>query len=168
MRWLPLVGSLKLQVTFAEYSLFNRALWQKRPIILRSLLIVAILCGHGYVGMACIHDICTLAHISTRTLIWPYYHIPHASMAKLSCYIWICGDGMHIRHLHTGTQINTHAHADANTRRRTCSHTTARVRISSTGWRRPKGCLKLQVSFRKRATNYRALSRKITYKDKAS
>ena len=37
-----------------------------------------------------------------------------------------------------------------------------------TGWRRPIGCLKLQVIFRKRATNYRALLRKITYKDKAS
>ena len=36
-----LVGSLKLQVSFAEYSLFYRALLQKRHIILRSLLIVA-------------------------------------------------------------------------------------------------------------------------------
>ena len=36
------------------------------------------------------------------------------------------------------------------------------------GWRRPIGCLKLQVIFRKRATNYRALLRKMTYKDKAS
>ena len=36
-----------------------------------------------------------------------------------------------------------------------------------TGWRRPIGCLKLQVNFRKRATNYRALLRKMTYKDKA-
>jgi len=34
-----------------------------------------------------------------------------------------------------------------------------------TGWRR---CLKLQVSFRKRARNYRALLQKMTYKDKAS
>jgi len=39
--WLRLVGSLKLQVSLAEYRLFNRALLQKRPIILRSLLIVA-------------------------------------------------------------------------------------------------------------------------------
>ena len=39
--WLQLVGSLKLQVSFAEYSLFYRALLQKRPITLRSLLIVA-------------------------------------------------------------------------------------------------------------------------------
>jgi len=38
----------------------------------------------------------------------------------------------------------------------------------STGWRRPIVCLKLQVIFCKRATNYRALLRKMTYKDKAS
>jgi len=37
-----------------------------------------------------------------------------------------------------------------------------------TGWRRGIGCLKLQVIFRKRATMYRALSRKMTSRDKAS
>ena len=41
MGWLRFVGSLKSQVSFAEYRLFYRALLQKRPIILRSLLIVA-------------------------------------------------------------------------------------------------------------------------------
>ena len=41
MGWLRLVGSLKWSVSFAEYSLFYRALLQKRPVILRSLLIVA-------------------------------------------------------------------------------------------------------------------------------
>ena len=41
MGWLRLVGSLKLKVSFAEYYLFYRALLQKRPIILRSLPIVA-------------------------------------------------------------------------------------------------------------------------------
>ena len=41
MGWLRLVGSLKLQVSFTEYRLFYKALLQKRPIILRSLLIVA-------------------------------------------------------------------------------------------------------------------------------
>ena len=41
MGWLRLVGSLKLHVSFAEYCLFHRALLQKRPITLRSLLIVA-------------------------------------------------------------------------------------------------------------------------------
>ena len=38
MRWLRLVGSLKLSVSFAEYRLFYRSLLQKTPIILRSLL----------------------------------------------------------------------------------------------------------------------------------
>ena len=33
MGWLRLVGSIKLQVSFAEYSLFYRAFLQKRPII---------------------------------------------------------------------------------------------------------------------------------------
>jgi len=41
MGCLRLVGALKFQVSFAEYTLFYRALLQKRPIILRSLLIVA-------------------------------------------------------------------------------------------------------------------------------
>jgi len=33
MGWLRSVGSIKLQVSFAEYRLFYRSLWQKRPII---------------------------------------------------------------------------------------------------------------------------------------
>jgi len=41
MWWLHVVASFKLQVSFAEYRLFYRALLQKRPIILRRLLIVA-------------------------------------------------------------------------------------------------------------------------------
>jgi len=40
--------------------------------------------------------------------------------------------------------------------------------VFDTGWQRPIGCLTLQVIFRKRATNYRLLLQKITYKDKAS
>ena len=49
MGWLRLVGSFKKQVSFAEYSLFHRALLQKRPVILRSLLIVAT--PYQYVAM---------------------------------------------------------------------------------------------------------------------
>jgi len=40
--------------------------------------------------------------------------------------------------------------------------------LSGTEWKRPIGCLKLQVILRKRANNYRILWREITYKDKAS
>ena len=42
------------------------------------------------------------------------------------------------------------------------------VTTCTTGWRRCIGCLKLQISFRKRATNFRALLQKTTSKDKAS
>jgi len=44
MGWLRLVDSLKLYVSFAECSLFHRTLLQKRPVIWRSLLIVATPC----------------------------------------------------------------------------------------------------------------------------
>jgi len=41
MGWLRLIGSLKLQFSFSKYSLFYRALLQKRHMILRSLSCVA-------------------------------------------------------------------------------------------------------------------------------
>ena len=41
MGWLRLVGSIKLQVSFAEYHFFYRALLQKRPIMLSILLVAA-------------------------------------------------------------------------------------------------------------------------------
>jgi len=41
MGWLRLVGSIKLYVSYAQYSRFYKALLQRRPIILRSLLIAA-------------------------------------------------------------------------------------------------------------------------------
>jgi len=42
------------------------------------------------------------------------------------------------------------------------------VAYTDTGWWRHIGCLKLQIIFRKRATNHRALLRKLTCEDKAS
>jgi len=41
MGWIRLLGFSKSEVSFAEYSLLYRALLQKRPIISRSLQIVA-------------------------------------------------------------------------------------------------------------------------------
>jgi len=41
MGWLQLVGSLKLQVSFSKEPYKRDAILQKRPIILRSLIIVA-------------------------------------------------------------------------------------------------------------------------------
>ena len=42
------------------------------------------------------------------------------------------------------------------------------MHASHTGWRRLIGSPKLQIIFHKRATKYRALLRKMTYKDKGS
>jgi len=42
------------------------------------------------------------------------------------------------------------------------------LHLIDTGWQRPIGCIKLRVIFGKRATNYRPLLRKITYKDRAA
>jgi len=41
-------------------------------------------------------------------------------------------------------------------------------RWTSTGWQRPIGCLEMQISFRKRAIDDRALLRKMTCIDQAS
>ena len=60
MRWRRLVGSLKIQVSFAEYSLFDRALLQKRPMFLGSLLLVATPC-HPLFALVCMQNIGSLA-----------------------------------------------------------------------------------------------------------
>jgi len=41
MGWLPFVGSLKLEGSFAKETYKRDDILQKRPIILRSLLIIA-------------------------------------------------------------------------------------------------------------------------------
>ena len=46
--------------------------------------------------------------------------------------------------------------------------TNTKIHAHTTGRRRPIGCLKLQVIFRKSATNHMVFLRKMTYKDKAS
>jgi len=106
MGCLRLVGSFKLYVSFAEYSLFYRALLQKRPMFVRSLLIVAT----------------------------PY-----------QCYYTVLRD-------------------------RTVTVLARKVEsvVLFTGWRRLVGSPKLQIIFHKRATKYKSLLRKMTYKDKGS
>jgi len=54
------------------------------------------------------------------------------------------------------------------TRDEVMSHICMGAEPCESGWRTCKGYLKLQVTFRKRATNYRALLWKMTCKDKAS
>ena len=70
----------------------------------------------------------------------------------------------------TPTLTNTHTFKYIKTRIYTHEHTHDRILlcIYHTGWRRPIGCLKLLVIYRKRATNHRVLLRRMTCKDKAS
>jgi len=76
-------------------------------------------------------------------------------------------------HTHTHTHTNTHTHTHTHTPAAKCSN---QVPLSTlinrfthdTGWQRLIGSPKSQIIFHKRATKYRALLRKMTYKDKGS
>ena len=61
-------------------------------------------------------------------------------------------------HAHTYTKTNTHTHTQENVKQ-------INTKVC-TGWRRLIGSPKLQIIFHKRATKYRSLLRKMTYKDK--
>jgi len=77
--WLRLVGSLKSQVSFVEYRLFYGAFWQKRPIILRSLLIVAT----PYECVACLNAVMVLAENNQATQI-------HQICMNEACHTYEC------------------------------------------------------------------------------
>ena len=49
-----------------------------------------------------------------------------------------------------------------------CIYICIYIHLAHTGWRRLMGSPKLQITFHKRATKYRSLLRKMTYKDKGS
>ena len=89
MGWLRLVGSLKLQVSFAEYRLFYRALLQKRPMILRSLLIEATPYMHLWALFT--HDVLeTLICLSYRIHIYEYMCGCH-KLFDCTYVFWMCG-----------------------------------------------------------------------------
>jgi len=123
MGWLWLVGSFKLHVSFAEYSLVYRARLQKRPVILRSLLIVAIpflfrcstcrdvhsflaekiLCGtyagrhtHAYICDTHTYFLRTHTHTSMLYIFAMFSNGTHAKQ--------------HITHTHTNTHTHTYTH----------------------------------------------------------
>ena len=97
---------------------------------------------------------------------YKWYHLCHAHEGVTSChtYEWSSHICWHVIVLRA--YIFTHIHT--NTHPYTRDITRGNHAIHCKGWRRPIGCLKLQVNLRKRATNYRALLREMTYEDKAS
>jgi len=78
------------------------------------------------------------------------------------------GKYSHVRH-DTFTCVTWHVHMCDMTHSHVWHTVLRRYRWpTSTGWRRLKGSPKSQIIFHKRATKYRALLRKMTYKDKGS
>jgi len=73
MGWLWWVGFLKLWVLFAEYLLFYWALLQKRPIILRSQLIIPTPhpCYHDIYIWSCVYKTKTTYPYIDNLYIWP-------------------------------------------------------------------------------------------------
>ena len=77
MGWLQLVGSIKFWVSFAEYSLFNRDLLQKRPLILSILLTEAT----PYLCISCVH---TYVHI------YVFIFVLNSSLPHISNLMTLC------------------------------------------------------------------------------
>jgi len=135
----------------------------------------------------------THPHLHTHKYMYPLYIYIYHIHIHTYLYIYIYGDfqlfstrASLITKTHTLTSNSkhprisncAHTHAPARThytpthpRTPTCAHAHtsmhayAHPHTRNTEWPRPVGSLKLQVIFRKRATTYRALLRKMTYKD---
>jgi len=187
MGWLRLVGSLKSYVFFAKYRLFYRTLLQKRPMILRSLLTVATpyhVCKSHVASIVFewvmslyeSHVICEWVmslHESQVICHWVMsLHVICEWVMSLNESKVICEWVMSSHVVSTACCTRSTMSSVSNPTPTLCNtlycNTIQHSATPSTGWRRPIGCLKLQVIFRKRATMYRALSRKITSRDKAS
>jgi len=81
-------------------------------------------------------------------------------------YLWIC---IHIYiYMHVYKYIYIYMYTHELLPLKQIKSWEIRHRALHTEWQRPLGCPKLQIIFRKRAINYRALLRKMTYEDKAS
>jgi len=98
MRWLRLVGTLILQVSFAKEPYEKDDILQKRPIILRSLLIVAT----PYCGFLLCHSfllailskqrarVYICVHIYTyATVCWPLCHSVKTMHVSVYLYVYV-------------------------------------------------------------------------------
>jgi len=117
-------------------------------------------CIHAYIHTYIHTDIHTNTHTYTQiyTLVRACVHI--CTQTQIQIYTHTCIQShmpTYIESIITFINFCT-SHINSNITRIKCYRT-------YTVWRRCTGCLKLQVSFRKRATRCRALSRKMTSKE---
>ena len=114
---------------------------------------------HTHAGFTISH---TQLRIRTRglpTFNHQYLTAEYSRLSECTIYLHIQG----ARDSIARPQLTGHTHTSS-----AYAHEFCRFVMIGTGWRRPIGCLKLQINFGKRATDHRALLLKITYKDKAS
>jgi len=129
--WLRLVGSSKIYFVFAEYSLFYRALLQKSPTILRSLLIVATPYYSWYYGYSV-----SYMHICMYVYIFVYIQLLDTGTKARSrlenlcawhcMYIWGLGFRLGFDCCGRGCILNVQIHIHTHTR----THTFIRLQIS--------------------------------------
>jgi len=98
MGWLRLVGSLKLLVSFAKEPYQRDYILQKRPIILRSLLIVATPYTINY--ESCTHVLIQNIIYSTQVYIHIYMYIHIYIYTYIYIYVYIYAYIYTYRYIH--------------------------------------------------------------------
>jgi len=161
--WLRSVGSMKLQVAFAEYRLFNRAVLQKWPIIWSMLLTEATPYDISLISTTHSSSHTPLRHTSLRlfplrTLLFASFPPPtplrffHCSSRAAASQLW------DDKSQHTATHTAAHCPNLS-----PCYLLPQSLLPSSSEADGIRGS-KLQVNFRKRAIHYRVVLRKICLK----
>jgi len=105
------------------------------------------------------------AYISLCLNVYVYDHVWMCTCMTMSeCVrVWPCLNVYVYDHMSHGTPVNTSYHTNKWGKAPVWKKE-AYLTDNCTGWRRLIRCLKLQVIYRKRATDYRALLRKMTMK----
>ena len=152
--------SIHLHSRNLYFYLFCRSLLQKRPIILRSLLIVAtpyasLSTNMRHSAFTCIQDICIWTSHGTSWMRIKSFRtsVRHMRHSRQICASFSTNMQFEIAKECMRTWIWIHR---------------IYVSLIRTGWPRLIGSPKLQIIFHKRATKYRSLLRKTIYKDKGS
>ena len=125
MGWLRLVGSFKLYVSVAEYHLFCRALLQKRPIILRSLIIEATPLSHTHsltISLSHPHPY-THTHRLSLSLSHTHTHTCTHRLLKISSFSRDMVPLCITQHIHTHTHSLSLSHTHTHTLSLSIFHT---------------------------------------------
>ena len=113
MGWLRLVGSLKFQISFAKEPCKRDDILQKKPMILRSLLIVATPYTHTFIQTN------TRINRYTQCVLKCVCVCARARVCVCVCDVcaYVCILAFTHAHTHTHTRTHTHTHTNINKRK---------------------------------------------------